>query len=66
MHIMRTTLNLSNELIDKLILTTGIHNKTKIIHLALEEYLRKLKRKKVADMYGKIKINEDVLKLRDK
>lgn len=63
---MRTTLNLSNELIDKLILTTGIHNKTKIIHLALEEYLRKLKRKKVADMYGKIKINEDVLKLRDK
>lgn len=62
---MRTTLNLSNELIDKLILTTGIHNKTKIIHLALEEYLRKLKRKKVVDKFGKIEIDENVLKMRD-
>ena len=62
---MRTTLNLSNELIDKLILTTGIHNKTKIIHLALNEYLRKLKRNMIADKFGKIKIDENVLKMRD-
>ncbi len=62
---MRTTLNLSNELIDKLMLKTGIHSKTKIIHLALEEYLRKLKRKKVADKFGKIEIDENVLKMRD-
>ena len=62
---MRTTLNLSNELIDKLMLTTGIHNKTKIIHLALEEYLRKLKRKKISDKFGKIEIDENVLKMRD-
>lgn len=63
---MRTTLNLSSKIVNELILTTGIHNKTKIIHLALEEYLRKLKRKNIADLYGKIKINEDVLKMRDK
>jgi len=62
---MRTTLNLSNELIDKLMLTTGIHSKTKIIHLALEEYLRKLKRKKIADKFGKIEIDESVLKIKD-
>ena len=62
---MRTTLNLSKEIMNKLILTTGIQNKTKIIHLALEEYLRKIKRTKIAGMYGKIKIDEDVLKMRD-
>ena len=44
---MRTTLNLSSKIIDELILTTGIHNKIKIIHLALEEYLRKIFEKKI-------------------
>ncbi len=62
---MRTTLDLSDELIKKVKVATGIKNKTKLIHIALNEYLRKIKRINIKNNYGKIIIDRDVLKMRE-
>ena len=62
---MRTTLDLSEKLIRELLELTGTSNKTKVIELAIEEYVRKLKREKIKQAYGKMSLQVDILKLRE-
>jgi len=61
---MRATLSISDVLINELIVETGEKNKTRIIQTALEEMLKKLKRRKLKKLRGKISIDLDLHKLR--
>ncbi len=42
----------------------GISNKTKVIEMALSDFVRKLKRAKIKESCGKLKLDVDILKLR--
>jgi hypothetical protein len=61
---MRATLNISDSLINELIIETGEKNKTRIIRSALEEMLRKTKRNKFKKLRGKIDLDIDLEKFR--
>jgi Arc/MetJ family transcription regulator len=63
---MRTTLNINDDLISESLKLSGIANKTKIIELALSDFVRKLKREKIKESYGKLDLKVDILKLREK
>lgn len=49
---MRTTLNLSDELINKAMQETGVTEKTKLIHMALEELVAKKGRERLMRFFG--------------
>ena len=61
---MRATLNIPDSLINQLIAETGEKNKTRIIRTALEEMLRKIKRKNFKKLRGKIDLDIDLEKFR--
>ena len=61
---MRATLNIPDSLINEFIIETGEKNKTKLIKSALEDMLRKIKRKKLKSLRGKIDLNIDPGKYR--
>jgi hypothetical protein len=61
---MRATLNIPDALINELILETGEKNKTRLIKAALEDMLKKIKRKKFKQLRGKIDLDLDVGKFR--
>jgi Arc/MetJ family transcription regulator len=61
---MRTTLNLNDDLITESMELSGITNKTKVIELALSDFVRKLKREKIKESCGKLKLEVDIMKLR--
>ena len=56
---MRTTLDLPEALLEKLIEISGEKNKTRLITNALVEYDRKLRREKLLSLQGKGMISED-------
>lgn len=62
---MRTTLNLSDNLMQEVTKLSGIGNKTKLIETALSEYMRKLKRDKVRQAFGKLRLDIDIVNLRN-
>jgi hypothetical protein len=62
---MRTTLDLSENLIIELTRLSGIFNKTKAIELAISDFVRKLKREKIKNSCGKLNLKGDILKLRE-
>ena len=47
---MRTTLNLSDEMVKEAVLASGMKNKTELINTALKEYVRVLKRRKLMSL----------------
>ena len=61
---MRATLNLPDALINDLIFETGEKNKTKIIKDALEDMLRKIRRKNFKKLRGKINLDIDLEEFR--
>jgi hypothetical protein len=61
---MRATLNLPDALINQLITETGEKNKTRIIRTALEEMLKKIKRRNFKKLRGKIDLDIDLEKFR--
>lgn len=63
---MRTTLNVNDDLIAESIKLSGISNKTKVIELALSNFVRKLKREKIKEACGKLNLKVDIIKLREK
>lgn len=63
---MRTTLNVNDDLIAESIKLSGISNKTKVIDLALSNFVRKLKREKIKEACGKLNLKVDIIKLREK
>ena len=64
---MRTTLNISDEIINEAIKITGNKSKTALINTALKEYIRLLKRKKLISMRGSgiIRTDYDIQQLRE-
>ena len=62
---MRATLNIPDSLINQLIAETGEKNKTRIIRTALEEMLKKIKRKNFKKLRGKIDLDIDLEKFRN-
>ena len=63
---MRTTLNIDKELIAESLKLSGMSNKTKVIELALSDFVRKLKREKIKESCGKLNLNVDIIKLRER
>ena len=61
---MRTTLNLNDDLIAESLKLSGISNKTKVIEMALSDFVRKMKRKKIKELCGKVDLSVDIHKLR--
>jgi Arc/MetJ family transcription regulator len=48
----KTTMNLSDELIEKAMQYTGITERTKLVHVALESLIRESSRKKLIQLFG--------------
>ena len=63
---MRTTLNLSDEMIKEAVNASGQQNKTELINTALKEYIRTLKRRKLISLRGSCIINSDFNVLKDR
>ncbi len=63
---MRTTLDLPEELLHEAMNITHTKTKTRVITLALEELIRKSKISEIKKYKGKIKLDIDLDKLRDR
>ncbi len=63
---MRTTLDLSEELLNEAMQVTSIKTKTKVITVALEELVRKTKISALKRYQGKVDLGIDLNKLRDR
>ncbi len=63
---MRTTLDLSEELLNEAMQATNIKTKTKVITFALEELVRKSKISAIKKYKGKVELDIDLNKLRDR
>ena len=61
---MRTTLNISENVLVEISRLSGVKCKTEIIDMALREMLNRLRRQKLKGAWGKIAIDLDVHKLR--
>jgi Arc/MetJ family transcription regulator len=61
---MRTTLNISEELLAEIARLSGTTCKTEIIDRALRETLERLRRQKLKGAWGKITIDRNVRELR--
>lgn len=63
---MRTTLYVNEKLVQSIKKYTGTMNKTEIINTALEEFLAKLKRERIKQAHGNIRIDLKVREFRNK
>ena len=57
---MRTTLNISSEMLEEISRLTGVKNKTEIIDKALQEMLDRLRRRRLKGAWGKIHVEMDL------
>ncbi|MFC1849320.1 type II toxin-antitoxin system VapB family antitoxin [candidate division CSSED10-310 bacterium] len=62
---MRTTLNIADGLLEELMVLSGISNKTKVIEMALNDCIRKLKRQKIKASFGQIQFDLDIQEFRE-
>ena len=51
-ELMRTTLDIDANLIEKIVKTTGASSKKKAIEIAMKEFLRAKRRKELSDLIG--------------
>ena len=58
-HIMKTTMNIPNELISKAMRATGSKTKTGAVIIALKEVIRKKKIDKIMDLAGTLEFVDD-------
>ncbi|MEQ9402402.1 MAG: type II toxin-antitoxin system VapB family antitoxin [Cyclobacteriaceae bacterium] len=63
---MRTTLDISEDLIKKAMKLTGAKTKSQVVKEALEELLNREKRLNLLNFKGKIDLNIDLDQLRDR
>jgi Arc/MetJ family transcription regulator len=61
---MRTTLNISHDVLGEIAKLSGVKCKTAIIDKALHEMLDRLRRQKLKGAWGKVAIDLDVRKIR--
>jgi Arc/MetJ family transcription regulator len=62
--IMKTTLNIPNDLIDKTMRLSGCKTKTEAIVIALKEYVRRKKLDHIVKMEGILQFSDDLEKVR--
>ena len=63
---MRTTLDLDEKLIKKLVRETHSRTKSQAIELAAREYLRTRRRRKILEHFGKVKVDDLSWTLRER
>jgi len=63
---MRTTLNISEDMLGEISRLSGVKSKTAIIDKALHEMLNQLRRQKLKRAWGKIAVDLDARKLRQR
>ena len=63
---MRTTLNIAADVLREISKLSGVKYKTEIIDKALREMLDRLRRQKLKGAWGKINVDLDVRKLRQR
>ncbi len=56
---MRTNIVLDDELVQQGLALTGMRTKRELVHLALSELVRRLRRKDLLDLAGKVKLRPD-------
>jgi Arc/MetJ family transcription regulator len=61
---MRTNIEINQNLIEEIMKMTSIKTKKEAVHLALEEFLRRLKLNELAGMAGKIEWEGDLEEMR--
>ena len=64
---MKTTMNLNDKIINETIRLSGIKNRTEVVHIALREFNRKLRRAHLIKLAGTGLIDNDynIEKIRD-
>lgn len=62
---MRTTLNLSDDLLNELMKVSGSRTKTDAIEEAIQEFVRRKKIERLKNLSGKIALTDNWQKLRD-
>jgi Arc/MetJ family transcription regulator len=56
---MRTTLNIDDDVMDKVMSYTGQQNRSKAVRLALASFVREQKKKKLLALRGQVDISSD-------
>jgi Arc/MetJ family transcription regulator len=62
---MRTTLNIKDEVMEKLIEITGATNKSQAVNQALEAFLREKQVERLLNLRGKLNLEENWTELRE-
>lgn len=62
---MRTNIEINNKLMNKAKRLSRIKTKKDIVNIALEEFVRKLDKKSLLDLRGKIKWSGNLAKMRE-
>lgn len=62
---MRTTLNIDDDIISKVMIYTGQDNRSKAVRQALDSFIQEQKRKKVLALRGQVNIESDWEQLRE-
>ena len=62
---MRTTLNIDDDMMNKVMSYTGQKNRSKAVRLALSSFIEAQKKKKLLALRGQVEIEDDWEKLRD-
>ncbi|RPA68512.1 type II toxin-antitoxin system VapB family antitoxin [Cyclobacteriaceae bacterium YHN15] len=63
---MRTTLDLPKDLLDEAMKLTGAKTKSQLIKDALEDQIKRIKRKRLISFKGSIDLDIDLEKMRDR
>ena len=61
---MRTTINLEKEELTQLLTATHLKNKSKAVRIAIEEFLRKERLKKIDLLRGRLSFDTTIMKAR--
>jgi metal-responsive CopG/Arc/MetJ family transcriptional regulator len=62
---MRTTLNIDENIIDKVMTYTGQKNRSEAVRQALSSFIKEQKKKKILELRGQVDIEDDWRKLRE-
>lgn len=62
---MRTTLNLNNDVIDKILQLTGAKNRSQAINEVLEHYIKEKQLSNLLGLKGKLHLDENLSELRE-
>ena len=63
---MRTTVTLDENLVGELVKVTNVKTKTSAVALAVKEYIRRVKLKKLAGLLGTVDVDEKAIRESDK